>query len=139
MQVVQKLCNGAGIAAAYWGRSADCINNYYNIYYIGDGGQGSLTGGYDYSFGVAFGFCLGTAPAIPPIGTTLENCTWEQIKNIADAGMGDTYFNVGDTKNITTNGEIVTMQIYGFDHDEKADWIGDCEYYVWVEKFDVNQ
>lgn len=35
--------------------------------------------------------------------------------------MADTYFDVGDTKNITlSTNEVLTVQIYGFNHDDKS-------------------
>lgn len=63
--------------------------------------------------------------SLPPIGTTLANCNWKEIKLIAEAGLGDDYFNVGDTKDLTlTTGETLTMQIYDFNHDDKSDGSG---------------
>ena len=50
-------------------------------------------------------------------GTTLENATWEQINTIANAGFADTYWNVGDEKNIVVSGETLTLVIVGFNHD----------------------
>lgn len=63
--------------------------------------------------------------SLPPIGTTLANCNWKEIKLIAEAGLGDDYFNIGDTKDLTlTTGETLTMQIYDFNHDDKSDGSG---------------
>ncbi|PKL31591.1 hypothetical protein CVV43_01825 [Candidatus Saccharibacteria bacterium HGW-Saccharibacteria-1] len=63
--------------------------------------------------------------SLPEIGTTLANCTWKEIKLIAEAGLGDDYFNIGDTKDLTlTTGETLTMQIYDFNHDDKSDGSG---------------
>ena len=40
------------------------------------------------------------------VNTTLENNTWATISRVAQAGTGDTYWDVGDTKTITLNGAI---------------------------------
>ena len=57
---------------------------------------------------------------LPPIGTALNDMTWEQIQTISDAGKAADYFNVGDTKNITLNGVSYPVQIIGFNHDTKT-------------------
>ena len=54
---------------------------------------------------------------LPPIGTALNDMTWEQIQTISDAGKAADYFNVGDTKNITLDGVSYPVQIIGFNHD----------------------
>ena len=54
---------------------------------------------------------------LPPIGTALNDMTWEQIQAISDAGKAADYFNVGDTKNITLDGVSYPVQIIGFNHD----------------------
>ena len=59
--------------------------------------------------------------ALPPIGTALNDMTWEQIQTISDAGKASDYFNVGDTKNITLDGVSYPVQIIGFNHDTKTD------------------
>lgn len=43
---------------------------------------------------------------LPPIGTPLNDCTWEQISEISNLGLASTYFNVGDTKTIIINGKV---------------------------------
>jgi len=59
---------------------------------------------------------------LPAVGGTLASYSWTDIGKIADAGQGDDYFNVGDTKDLLVNGtETMTMQIYDFNHDDKAD------------------
>ena len=57
---------------------------------------------------------------LPPIGTALNDMTWEQIRDISDAGKAADYFNVGDTKNITLDGVSYPVQIIGFNHDTKT-------------------
>lgn len=57
-------------------------------------------------------------PGLPPIGTALSACTWDQINRIGAAGKQADYFNVGDEKTITlSTGEVITLQIIGFNHD----------------------
>jgi len=59
-----------------------------------------------------------TTQTLPPVGTTLDSCTWPQISLISALGLGDTYFNVGDEKTLTlSTAEVLTIQIYGFNHD----------------------
>ena len=58
--------------------------------------------------------------ALPPIGTALNDMTWEQIQAISNAGKAADYFNVGDTKNITLAGVSYPVQIIGFNHDTKT-------------------
>lgn len=43
---------------------------------------------------------------LSPIGTALNNCTWEEISIIAQRGLGDTYWDIGDCKAILLNGTI---------------------------------
>lgn len=48
---------------------------------------------------------------------TLGNASWELISKVSKAGVASQFFSVGDTKNITVNGETLTMEIVGFNHD----------------------
>lgn len=59
-----------------------------------------------------------------PVGTPLSSCTWGQINTISNLGIASGYFSIGDTKDIVVNGETITMQIYGFNHDNKTDGTG---------------
>lgn len=47
----------------------------------------------------------------------LENASWELISKASKAGLASQLFSVGATKNITVNGETLTMEIVGFNHD----------------------
>ena len=49
--------------------------------------------------------------------STLEKCDWNTIKSLAIANVASTLWAVGDTKTVTTNGETLTMEIIGFNHD----------------------
>lgn len=58
---------------------------------------------------------------LPPIGTALADCSWDQIDRICKAGKAEEYFCVGDTKDIVlSTAEPVTMRIIGFHHDNLA-------------------
>jgi hypothetical protein len=66
----------------------------------GGGGAGALVGGTDY---------------VP-----LSEATWKQIATIAGVGLAPVYWDLGSEKDVTlSTGETVTMQIYGFDHDDR--------------------
>lgn len=72
-----------------------------------------------------------TVPStFPPIGTALNDMTWEQIRAISDAGKAADYFNLGDTKTITINGKVgnttfsnlsVDAFILGFNHNSSRE------------------
>lgn len=51
---------------------------------------------------------------------TLANNTWAQIAQAAEAGQAESYWKVGDTKDITVSGETLTLVIVGFKHDDLA-------------------
>ena len=65
-------------------------------------------------------------PSLPPVGTTLQNCSWEQINLIGRAGKGADYFTIGSTKTVTlTTNEVITLVLVGMNHDLLADGSGD--------------
>ena len=72
--------------------------------------------------------CIG----LPPIGTSLEDCTWEQISAISASGMAAKYFSVGDTKSVHLKGTVGTLEldttlyvyILGFDHNSEVEGKG---------------
>lgn len=49
---------------------------------------------------------------------TLEQTSWATISKVSKAGIASKFFSVGDTKDITVNGENLTMEIVGFNHDD---------------------
>jgi|GEM_PF-2873368 len=71
----------------------------------------------------------------PPISCGLENDSWDTIAAIShsianglikdnDSSHQNPY-SIGDTKTITlTNGEQITLEIWGFNHDDKSDGSG---------------
>lgn len=67
-----------------------------------------------------------TVPSkLPPIGTPLNDCTWEDISKIAASGRASDYFAIGDTKSIHVAGTVgtefigntVDVYIIGFNHN----------------------
>ncbi len=49
----------------------------------------------------------------------LADNTWEQIKLASERGLASHIWNVGDEKSfVLSTGEVVTVQIYGFNHDD---------------------
>jgi hypothetical protein len=66
---------------------------------------------------------------IYPVGivpeSSLHNMTWPEIADIAASGNAAGTFGAGDEKDIQlTTGEVLTLQIYGFNHDDLADGSG---------------
>lgn len=55
--------------------------------------------------------------ALPPVGTSLEACTWEEIDRISQKGLAADYWAVGDQKKIVVDGTEYAVDIIGFDHD----------------------
>ena len=60
------------------------------------------------------------------VNATLESNSWATIKAVSDAGQGDNYWDVGDTKAITINGNVgntnfsnlsINVYIIGFNHN----------------------
>ena len=60
---------------------------------------------------------------MPPVGTALEDCTWAEISAIAQAGLAETYFSIGDKKSVHIKGTVGTVDI-------------DATYYVTIIDFD---
>lgn len=73
--------------------------------------------------GVSYAFCVGKQPF--SFSGTLQDATWQQINYIANNGLAEQYFSVGDEKTITlSTGEEITLVILGFNHDNLADGSG---------------
>lgn len=56
--------------------------------------------------------------SITPAKKTLEQSTWDEIREIAKSGLASDHWQIGDTKSVTYFGETYYVQIIGFDHDE---------------------
>ena len=68
--------------------------------------------------------------AVDYISTTLNNNTWEVIREVADSGQASSYWDVGDTKTIVLNGTIrnftasnlvISTFILGFNHNSSRE------------------
>ena len=72
-----------------------------------------------------------TAPStLPPVGTALNDMSWEDIRKISDAGFAPYYFSVGDRKEVVLNGTVgnFTLSNYttyafiiGIDHNAELE------------------
>ena len=71
-----------------------------------------------------------TAPVgLPTVGTSLTNCTPEDIQRVAQVGLASNYWSVGDTIPIVLNGTIDEVSlsgtyyafIIGFDHNSSRE------------------
>ena len=68
------------------------------------------------------------------VDATLNNNDWETIKQVADASAGESYWAVGDTKQITMNGKVsdgltlcnysTYVYIIGFNHNSSVEGTG---------------
>ena len=72
-------------------------------------------------------------PSFPAPGKALNNYTWDEISQISSANLGESYFSVGDRKQITLNGTIgkLTLSNYstyafiiGFNHNSSREGTG---------------
>ena len=70
------------------------------------------------------------AITVTTINTTLNSNSWATIKAVSDAGKGDDYWDVGDTKTITINGTVqgftfsnlsIAVFIIGFNHNSSRE------------------
>ena len=70
------------------------------------------------------------AITVTTISTTLNSNSWATIKAVSDAGKGDDYWDVGDTKTITINGKVgnftfsnlsIAVFILGFNHNSSRE------------------
>lgn len=57
----------------------------------------------------------------PTASDPIQNWSWPQIELVSRGGNAESYFKVGDTKQIAVGTEILTMQVYGFNHDLLSD------------------
>lgn len=113
--------------------------------YYTDGSSGAVTG-YAYSPAGALAAGNTTIPfsyteggvtktttqaiTVTTINTTLNSNSWATIKAVSDAGKGDNYWDVGDTKTITINGTVqgftfsnlsIAVFILGFNHNSSRE------------------
>lgn len=85
-------------------------------WYIGINGVArKVKAGYIGINGVARKFLSGL-----DVKPTLADNDWATIAAVSEAGLASTYWSVGDEKDITVNGETLTLVIMGFNHDDLA-------------------
>lgn len=58
------------------------------------------------------------------IRTTFAEGSWEHIAAVAKTGKASSVFSLGDTRVETINGEEITLEIVGFNHDNLSDGTG---------------
>lgn len=72
-------------------------------------------------------------PSLPAPGKALDNYTWDEISQISSANLGESYFSVGDRKQITLNGTVGDLTfsnystyafIIGFNHNSSREGTG---------------
>lgn len=78
-------------------------------------------------------------PSFPAPGKALDNYTWDEISQISSANLGESYFSVGDRKQITLNGTIgqLTLSNYstyafiiGFNHNSGREGSGRIHFQI---------
>lgn len=55
------------------------------------------------------------------LNVSLSSLSWAEIDEYARMGVAEELFSVGDTKDAVVNGETLTFEIVGFNHDPLAD------------------
>lgn len=58
------------------------------------------------------------------LNVSLSSLSWAEIDEYAQMGVANQIFSVGDTKDVSVNGESLTFEIVGFNHDDLADGSG---------------
>lgn len=66
-----------------------------------------------------------SAEFLPAVGTALNDCSWDDISKISAAGLGSSYWAVGDRKAATVSGTVGTLSVNG-------------TYYVYIIGFNHN-
>lgn len=70
---------------------------------------------------------------LPPVGTPLNDMSWEDISEISQSGKASNYFSIGDAKEIIINGQVgqatfdnlsVWAFILGFNHNSAKEGMG---------------
>lgn len=77
-----------------------------NHYTANAGGTVTAVGGQNISHNAHYGY-----------NATLSEASWSEISAVGNAKQGSSLWSVGDLKDIVVNGETLTIQIVGFNHD----------------------
>ena len=96
--------------------------------------SGVTAGQYTLSFSAVDGFKSPTSQQITliagqpntktvqySINVPLSTTSWELIEKISQNGAASKMWSVGDTKDVLVNGETLTFEIVGFNHDDLSD------------------
>ena len=116
------------------------IDNVYDVHVVNEGETPGEVVTPDYDKGTFLGWSLEPYGEVISLSTlqinentniyavfdyALEAFTWTEINTIANNGLAETYFDVGDKKTIAlSNGENATVAIMGFNHDDLTDESG---------------
>ena len=117
------------VVTAYYTDGSSCAVTGYAYSPAGALAAGNTTITFSYTEG---GVTKTTTQAITvtTINTTLNSNSWATIKAVSDAGKGDNYWDVGDTKTITINGTVqgftfsnlsIAVFILGFNHNSSRE------------------
>lgn len=79
-----------------------------------------------------YGDLIRTLPEKPPAKAALNSMSWANIRKVSEAGLGPSYWAVGDTKSILVKGTVGTLSvnqtlwvyIIGFDHNPSLEGRG---------------
>ena len=108
-----------GSSVAYWTR--DSVDNTYDrgTYVSTSGSLNNYSQHNSYNYGLQPAFILSDStrliennegvynviiPTLPIKGKALNDYTWEEIRQISDAGQAEEYFQIGDKKEVILNG-----------------------------------
>ena len=109
---IKKLNNGSGSANHYWESSSYAEDSARFGLVLSDG-TGSRNNAGD-SRGVCFGICIGNGVQAGSFATD----SWDTIAAVAEAGVADQVYNLGDTRDIEISGVgTMTLEIADFNHD----------------------
>lgn len=108
-----------GSSVAYWTRDSINNSNDQGVYISTGGSLDNQASHSSYAYGLQPAFILSDStrlvennegvynvivPTLPIKGKALNDYTWEEIRQISDAGQAEEYFQVGDKKEIILNG-----------------------------------
>ena len=110
---IKKLNNGSGQANVYWEASPNASNSsQFCGVNIGGTASGYLNVGDPR--GICFGICIGNGVQASSFATD----SWDTIAAVAEAGIADQVYNLGDTRDIEISGVgTMTLEIADFNHD----------------------
>lgn len=108
-----------GSSVAYWTRDTVSTSNDQGTYISTTGSPNQQAYHASYAYGLQPAFILSDStrliennegvynvivPTLPIKGKALNDYTWEEIRQISDAGQAEEYFQIGDKKEIILNG-----------------------------------